>query len=435
MCGLLGVYSRSFAKQEFDYFERLLFISVFRGQDSTGVIRLNPNATYKSRKSILASPEFLSDPSSDIVRDVKELPRPISLLGHTRAATKGAVSLKNAHPFTFENVIGMHNGTIHTQFKGRKDFETDSEALYKLINDDGLESALNEIQAWDTAYALQFIDKKNKTLNFVRNSKRPLWFTYMYAGTTLIWASEKEYLKFVLSLSKDTTNSGWKGNKEEPYFTLAPYDLLSFKIDEAPNSATVTKLEVKESSSRPFTGTGVWTSGTTYTGGRWVKTNTGRVWIKDSPTESSIKQSQKKYVGYSEGGTEDLKRLSWLQPQKKKDVIEEDKKAPILLDEPPFDVEETETKYIEGFEGQKLSEKEFQHRLQRGCFCCSKKFSLDDPHDFQDINAIRWWSREEFACNDCYENSEGDWVRHSIDDTWDQVVAPIPVDNKVKKGK
>ena len=36
----------------------------------------------------------------------------ISIIGHTRAATTGAVTTRNAHPFSYGSIIGAHNGII-----------------------------------------------------------------------------------------------------------------------------------------------------------------------------------------------------------------------------------------------------------------------------------------------------------------------------------
>lgn len=444
MCGLVGVYSRNFGAPEFSIFEKLLYVIVFRGEDSTGVIRLDNKGVPRVRRTVLSSPEFLTHQASDFIRDIKGEAKPIGLIGHTRAATKGEVKLANAHPFSFENVVGAHNGTIHKKFKGRENYETDSEALYKLINDEGIEAALNEVQAYDTAYALQWIDKKAKTLNFVRNDRRPLSFTYIYGQTTLLWASEKKYLDFVLSIEKQTAGvNGWRGNRDAPYFTLEPNEMMSIPLNASPAEATIKKLEVKESTYRPFhPANGM---GGAATGGGWVTTDRGtQRWVPNTQatTQEAAQTSTSSdlittptgprlpYKGHRKTSNEKaLKSLEWLQnlpkPPAAKTPAESTVLADLLVDPNFADMpwkEETKTGAVfAGFEGAKLSEKELKLHLQAGCFCCAKTLDLDDKADQKEIRRIHWWSRTTFACDECYNTSDGDWVRHSIDDTWDEI--------------
>lgn len=77
------------------------------------------------------------------------------------------------------------------------------------------------------------------------------------------------------------------------------------------------------------------------------------------------------------------------------------------------------TRGIKGFRGELVSEGEFRFRLQQGCFCCGELFSLDNPHDFAQINNIHWWDRERWACDYCYNYSANDWVKKTIDDSWE----------------
>lgn len=249
MCGLCGVYSTNFGQWEYDTFQKLLVMNVWRGDHSTGIIRGQVDGRILSRKSLLASPQFVYSDVSDIIEDEKNFKKPYFLMGHTRHATKGSITLKNAHPFQFANVIGMHNGTIQTPFKHRDEFETDSEAFYKNLNDYGLLEALNEIQAYDTAYAFTFVDKKAKTLNFVKNSRRPLYFTYAFLGSTLIWSSEKQDIEYVLRRKNYINNEGWKGSKEDRYFTLYEDHLFSIPIGRDPRDhCSMTKLDVEKKS-------------------------------------------------------------------------------------------------------------------------------------------------------------------------------------------
>lgn len=283
-----------------------------RGEDSTGIIRADKDGKINTRKSLLASPEFIRSTASDIMMDEGKFKdkKPVLLMGHTRAATKGAVSLKNAHPFSFDKVVGMHNGTIHKQFKHRSEYETDSEALYKNINDYGLKPALEEANAWDTAYALQFVNKEDKTLNFVKNSKRPLWFTYLYNRTTLIWASEKKMLEFVLQHKNMHNNEGLKDSKEK-FFTLEVNHLMTLGLGKSLATLDFQKLGIEEKKTYTTTTTtyhygkdgATQTSQTTgkspYTNGTWLKTDTGYQWVERRGPAQEIKKPTTTTTGTS----------------------------------------------------------------------------------------------------------------------------------------
>lgn len=517
MCGITGVYSTNFGAWEFDVFQKLLLLNVFRGDDSTGVIRAEHGGRIATRKSLLPSPAFVMSKTADIIEDDKtgkNFKKPYLLMGHTRAATKGEVSLKNAHPFGFSNVVGMHNGTIHTSFKHRNEYETDSEAFYRNLNDYGLVEALEDISAYDTAYAFQWIDKKEKTLNFVKNDKRPLYFTYGFAGSTLVWSSDRKDIEYVLQHKKFFSNEGWDRDKTDKYFTLGVNDLLTIPIGKHPDDdARVTKLNIKKNYTTytyVTTGRGGTTTGTTRTStnqdlqgiGEWVETDKGWRYqytesskdgsLTTAPTQHSTNSSRSQNEtstttedtsettqgtkststqssqanqgsGEQRRGRYDerrnykdefgprLKTLAWLGPKgdeaggpsdsagKSGGDDSRDKSLDMssFIDE-LFDTDHKAANNpdniipfkkgkdrgvpsggsIRGFKGQLIPEAEFRHHLSQGCFCCGEVLSLDNPHDFAQINNLHWWERDLWACDYCYHTSKGDWVRKSIDDTW-----------------
>lgn len=121
------------------------------------------------------------------------------LMGHTRAATVGNVRVSNAHPFEFKTFVGAHNGTL--DYSSRRElpfntyFETDSEALISSINDHGVPETINKMEG---AWALSLVNKDDGTIQFLRNSQRDLCFCFNKAGTALFWASEPQFLRFVL---------------------------------------------------------------------------------------------------------------------------------------------------------------------------------------------------------------------------------------------
>lgn len=121
-----------------------------------------------------------------------------ALIGHTRAATRGSIKTSNAHPFIFPRVIGVHNGTINTDLVYEKEYETDSEALYRDINERGLLPALKEINKGYPNYALVMFDRARNKLVAIRNARRPFHFTFNKASNTMFFSSEAGALRYVL---------------------------------------------------------------------------------------------------------------------------------------------------------------------------------------------------------------------------------------------
>ena len=144
-------------------------------------------------------------------------PQIMVAMGHCRAATKGAVTLSNAHPFAFGNnrFIGVHNGTIdnaRTVFKELKDKEplpnttppphdyddvqndiTDSEIVLYCIYRWGIEEVYSKIVG---AWAFVWWDQESNNLHFLRNYQRPLFYAWSWSDDTIFWTSEKTMLEF-----------------------------------------------------------------------------------------------------------------------------------------------------------------------------------------------------------------------------------------------
>jgi hypothetical protein len=159
-------------------------LDVIRGKHSTGVASLNGLGNFKVAKSGLNAVDFMDQKHfEDLMRPVQKI-----LMGHNRHATVGAINDENAHPFEFDNIIGAHNGSLYkgTWEKFGK-YNVDSQALYSEMDNKGVEALWKQLQG---AAALTWIDKRDKTLHFLRNSQRPLFYATMNGGKTLIWASE-----------------------------------------------------------------------------------------------------------------------------------------------------------------------------------------------------------------------------------------------------
>jgi Glutamine amidotransferase domain len=266
MCGIAAALAKNYlSEMETDRFRNLFFLNSFRGIHSSGVFDFTPTrkAALKDQewpevtylKKVLPSyrlaPAFCGENNATGGRWHKQ--RPKLIVGHARAATVGAVSEANAHPFVKDKVIGVHNGTISGTFKGSKDFETDSEALIQLINDEGMVPAIERVtqEATTAAFALVVLNMDAKKLYVARNADRPL-HVYSFAGT-LYFSSAAKDLRYVMEptsqgqeVVKDLA-AGERGTIDVNNVCICPPDrMLEFDLSAEAIDFTMTKLPVRK---------------------------------------------------------------------------------------------------------------------------------------------------------------------------------------------
>lgn len=237
MCGLVGFFSPYIGQPDVEKMQFLLMLSSTRGKDSTGVAQIIRYGHYNAPKETVY--HYLKSPVHPVKftesmewRTMSAFSNTKGWIGHTRAATIGLVNSANAHPFETKdgNIIGAHNGTLTGEYPRKKDYGTDSEALFNTIEAEGLK-ALNDISG---AWALSYFDASKSTVNLIRNRERPLSYVKLKSGD-FAYASEAwmlEALKQKYSLGGDV--------KE-----LEPYKLLSFDLNKENyiSSLTITDVE------------------------------------------------------------------------------------------------------------------------------------------------------------------------------------------------
>lgn len=184
MCGIVGIAGEIGFKGE-KAFRRLLELDTIRGPHSTGIFSVKTGKDCHLFKQT-GTPWDLYQYKGceDIFKYTSNV-----LLGHNRWATKGKVNRANAHPFEFDNVAGVHNGTLRTvyQLDDHTKFDVDSENIYHHMNKHGVHDTLPKLNG---AFALVWYDKVEETINFARNDERPLFYAFSENMKTLVWASE-----------------------------------------------------------------------------------------------------------------------------------------------------------------------------------------------------------------------------------------------------
>lgn len=232
MCGLVGVVAKSsngFFKYQCEMFHELLYVDNFRGDDSTGVFMVDRWGDLELIKEASASPDFIRTKSFHTMM-ANTLSRGRAIIGHNRKATKGEIIDANAHPFVVDNkIVLVHNGTLYGDYKKLagegNDVDVDSHAIAHVIHQkgDNVEEAIQEING---AFALIWFDMEKQTLNFLRNSQRPLH--YIETNNEWVWASEKNMLDWMVSRHNLTGKVC-----ELPAGTLTTFSLAEGKVEVA----------------------------------------------------------------------------------------------------------------------------------------------------------------------------------------------------------
>lgn len=207
MCGHVGVAGNLEFRDE-GLLKRLLVYDYFRGPDSTGIAAIRKTGDSHIVK-VPSNPIDLFD-SKRFTTAVSGYSS-LAFIGHNRAATKGKVNGANAHPFEYGDIVGAHNGTLDAESWKRLNnalgYETDvdSQAIIACIDKIGIEATVGLMEegksSVDGAWALVWVDTAKKTLNFLRNKHRPMWFAYTEDYKKIIWASEWPMIRAATSLA------------------------------------------------------------------------------------------------------------------------------------------------------------------------------------------------------------------------------------------
>ena len=198
MCGLFGFFDVSdklTSKEKSDIMKNGLFVSAFRGTDSTGLYSYD-GASSDLHKSLLASPQWVADYTTSNT-PLRKAGSSQLTIGHVRNSSYGMPIIEqNAHPFQIEDVILAHNGTLSYGWENTlgNEFDVDSKALAKAISEKGLEWVTENVEG---AMSLVWHNTNDNTINFFRNTERPMHFLSLKGKEDVfIYGSEASFLKF-----------------------------------------------------------------------------------------------------------------------------------------------------------------------------------------------------------------------------------------------
>lgn len=192
MCGIVAAAGLLTAEEE-KIFKFLLILDTVRGEDSTGIAGVSVNGDVLVSKAVGTPYDLFPLKLTERVFTANNR----LLIGHNRYATQGGVTKKNAHPFEFDNVVGVHNGTLKDRYRLKhNNYSVDSEQLYANIDEDGEKVVIPKVEG---AYALVWYDKENEQLKVIRNKERPLHYAFSACGKKVFFASEAWMLGVALN--------------------------------------------------------------------------------------------------------------------------------------------------------------------------------------------------------------------------------------------
>lgn len=209
MCGIVGFITAENAVNQtkrLNYLRDALIVDVLRGEDSTGVLfghSMQKGATPGYVKDVLAGYDFVN---SKAYAKYIERERAVFrfAVGHNRASTLGSTTVDNAHPFAYQYVTGVHNGTVRGNLgylpisKSASGRAVDSDCIMQNLNHvDPGDAAKEVLEKIDGAYMLVWYDSRDGTLNFARNNTRSFHLAQSYDEETVFFASEANELRWI----------------------------------------------------------------------------------------------------------------------------------------------------------------------------------------------------------------------------------------------
>lgn len=387
MCGLCGI-AGDLTKNEQGIFRDLLVMSSLRGKDSTGIARIP-----RHRNESILWLKDTGDPYQlmEHVGFAKVMDQPArAWLGHTRSATVGKINRLNAHPFIFDPIVGMHNGTLHStrpleealKAAGHKDNEagTDSELIIKAIRLLGPEETIKHLCG---AYALVWYNWEDSTLNMVRNNERELYYHFDDTHRRLIWASEPSFIYAatnrpfyaqVLPLGPGKVNL----LPVDRWYSWEVPQKWNDKFD-APKVVSVRGLDRPKAAKDLRVGFDI--------GG-----DNSEAW------KSYFKDREQKVISFPRTEVKEGAGIT-LSPERMKVFAE----AASKLRKDVIIRSGKKAKFFKGWNGVTMDRKEYDLATSKGCAWCT---TIPEWNDGSDPDVVRFIDSTSFLCNSCMRDEE-----------------------------
>lgn len=228
ICGIFGVVASkgTLSLDQQKFLRASTITGQLRGVDGTGWFSVTPSGVTQTYKRALCGNDFLN--SSQGLAAQREVLRACAVVGHNRHTTIGENIDSACHPYDYDNVVGVHNGTVpsyglRSMGTAKSQVDVDSAQIYAYLNDTDkpIEDVLSKITMG--AYALTWLDKKAHAIRIARNKERPMWAANGVGG--FYFASEPGMLFWLMSRFG-------LSNKDSTLYELDSHTLYNIPLDD-----------------------------------------------------------------------------------------------------------------------------------------------------------------------------------------------------------
>lgn len=249
-----GVYLDLKVPDSENVLKTLCVLSTFRGTDSAGLAEIDLDSTeVVVNKLPVNGLQFINTADWNASTQKTRL-KNIAWLGHCRWGTVGGNSWKASHPFEFDSIVGVHNGTLSSYKHMYEKAVSDSEAIFYKLNT--TQDPIEVLEKLNGSFALSWYDKVSNKVLFTRNKERPL--CYLRNDKGLIFSSELQFIHFstLRALGSDAHKELWKNSEAGEFDTnkLYSYDPSNGSIDEEPYKEWINTPTVYYSRNPIYTG-------------------------------------------------------------------------------------------------------------------------------------------------------------------------------------
>lgn len=388
MCGLAGLLSEPLSGQEIDAFKDLMVFSTVRGWEGAGVATMrsgkNTNHARVWKGTSTGAYLVMQDAFKDVVKNPLKL-----IMGHTRWPTRGENKVEFCHPFREGHIVGMHNGTMHKINKQYPSYqESDSNFLFREVAKAGIEPVIKDSSG---AYAIIWVDENQRTLNFLRNHDRPLFFAFHKTYNTVMWASEPGFLHAVIGRR-------WHGSTDWSIEMLPVNTLRSFHLKEV-KAKEFTDIELKPELFQYSARSESYFGSDFDNYERDQSREFERRFPSTGPRPPFHQQHHNSHGPYNHRSPSEIASSVPLIGSPKEKVID---LRPALSS----GTENTIAIQIAGEDRHVVLEQKdvIARMMNRGCMGCG------NPGEIQDVDKVLWLDRIQFMCTNCQENP--DWKHY-----------------------